>query len=75
MGLWEQEVFNVSSKEDGVDDVTDPKIQHKKDVILYVASTLVAGSDLHIYNGLTDKGPHFDFGEFKSAACEESNVC
>ncbi len=35
-----------------VENVPDPKILNRRDVILKVSSTAICGSDLHIYNGL-----------------------
>jgi S-(hydroxymethyl)glutathione dehydrogenase / alcohol dehydrogenase len=35
-----------------VEQVADPKLEHKEDVILKITSTAICGSDLHIYNGL-----------------------
>ena len=34
-----------------VENVPDPKILNRRDVILKVSSTAICGSDLHIYNG------------------------
>src|SRR5699024_2833915 len=34
-----------------VDTVSDPRIEHERDVILKVTATAICGSDLHIYNG------------------------
>ena len=35
-----------------IENVPDPKILNRRDVILKVSSTAICGSDLHIYNGL-----------------------
>lgn len=38
-------------KKVSVDNVPDPKIEDKNDIILKVTSTAICGSDLHLYNG------------------------
>ncbi|MFP7760614.1 alcohol dehydrogenase catalytic domain-containing protein [Marisediminicola sp. LYQ134] len=43
-----------------VDEVTDPFIQHPKDVIIKVTSTAICGSDLHLYGVL---GPFLNKGD------------
>jgi S-(hydroxymethyl)glutathione dehydrogenase/alcohol dehydrogenase len=39
-------------KKVSVDNVPDPKLEDKTDIILKVTSTSICGSDLHLYNGL-----------------------
>ncbi len=57
-----------------VDQVPDPVLEEKTDIILKVTSTAICGSDLHIYNGLIPQVKNMTLGhEFMGTVEEVGN--
>ncbi len=57
-----------------VDNVEDPKIEDREDVIVRVTSTAICGSDLHIYNGLFPQKKPLVMGHEFMGVVEEAGV-
>ncbi|GEL16427.1 glutathione-independent formaldehyde dehydrogenase [Pseudonocardia asaccharolytica] len=61
-----QEPFTVS-----VQDVEDPRIEDPTDVLVWVTSSAICGSDLHMYEGRTDAPSGLVFGHENTGIVEE----
>jgi S-(hydroxymethyl)glutathione dehydrogenase / alcohol dehydrogenase len=55
-----------------VEEVPDPKIENPQDILLRVTSTVICGSDLHIYNGLLPQSEPMVMGHEFMGIVEET---
>jgi glutathione-independent formaldehyde dehydrogenase len=55
-----------------VEDVPEPKLEHPNDVLVWITSSCICGSDLHMYEGRTAAEPGIVFGHENLGVIEEA---